>query len=58
MRNITISTDLSRLYRAKDGFIGTIIGLYTTREGVEGVVLQQQGTTVVHVYRMTSVEIM
>lgn len=33
-----------------DGFEGTIIGHYTTREGKRGVVLQQTGTRVVHVY--------
>lgn len=33
-----------------DGFEGTIIGHYVTREGKRGVVLQQVGTKVVHVY--------
>ena len=33
-----------------DGFVGTVIGYYTTREGKPGVVLQQIGTKVVHVY--------
>jgi hypothetical protein len=33
-----------------DGFSGTVIGFYTTLEGKEGVVLQQEGTKVVHVY--------
>lgn len=33
-----------------DGFTGTVIGYYTTLEGKEGVVLQQDGTRVVHVY--------
>lgn len=33
-----------------DGFTGTVIGSYTTLEGKEGVVLQQDGTRVVHVY--------
>lgn len=33
-----------------DGFEGVIIGTYTTLEGKEGVVLQQVGTRVVHVY--------
>lgn len=33
-----------------DGFVGTIQGSYTTREGKRGVVLQQVGTRVVHVY--------
>jgi hypothetical protein len=33
-----------------DGFVGTVIGYYTTREGKPGVVLQQVSTKVVHVY--------
>jgi hypothetical protein len=33
-----------------DGFIGHVVGLYTTLEGKRGVVLQQLGTRVVHVY--------
>jgi hypothetical protein len=33
-----------------DAFEGSIIGEYTTREGKRGVVLQQTGTKVVHVY--------
>ncbi len=33
-----------------DGFCGTRQGSYTTREGKRGVVLQQVGTRVVHVY--------
>ena len=33
-----------------DGFEGEVIGSYTTREGKRGVVLQQIGTKVVHVY--------
>lgn len=33
-----------------DGFSGDIIGHYTTREGKRGVVVQQDGTRVVHVY--------
>jgi len=35
---------------AHDGFAGDIIGHYTTREGKKGVVVQQDGTRVVHVY--------
>lgn len=35
---------------AHDGFSGNIIGYYTTREGKRGVVVQQDGTRVVHVY--------
>jgi len=34
-----------------DGFVGTVQGFYTTREGEHGVVLQQIGNRVVHVYR-------
>lgn len=33
-----------------DGFSGDIIGHYVTREGKNGVVVQQDGTRVVHVY--------
>ena len=33
-----------------DGFEGEVIGYYQTREGKQGVVLQQIGTKVVHVY--------
>ncbi|WP_156435225.1 hypothetical protein [Bradyrhizobium lablabi] len=35
---------------AHDGFNGVVIGDYRTLEGKEGVVLQQIGTRVVHVY--------
>lgn len=42
---------LGDIYKIEhDGFKGTIIGFYTTIEGKEGVVLQQCGTRVVHVY--------
>ena len=34
---------------AHDGFAGDIIGHYVTREGKRGVVVQQDGTRVVHV---------
>lgn len=33
-----------------DGFVGSVIGYYRRRDGKEGVVLQQDGTNVVHVY--------
>lgn len=46
---------MTAVIRALDGFEGTLIGEYTTREGVPGVVLQQIGTKVVHVYREASV---
>lgn len=43
--------EIGRCYKiGHDGFVGTVIGYYTTREGKEGVVLQQVGTRVVHVY--------
>lgn len=35
---------------AHDDFVGNPIGSYVTREGKRGVVLQQVGTRVVHVY--------
>jgi hypothetical protein len=46
-----------KIYRARDGFLGTVIGSYITREGEMGVVLQQIGTRVCHIYREQSVEI-
>jgi hypothetical protein len=33
-----------------DGFEGVVIGEYTTLEGKQGLVLQQAGTKIVHVY--------
>jgi predicted Fe-Mo cluster-binding NifX family protein len=48
---------MTAVIRARDGFEGTLIGEYTTREGVPGVVLQQIGTRVVHVYREASVDV-
>lgn len=39
-----------RVAIAHDGFAGDIIGHYVTREGKRGVVVQQDGTRVVHVY--------
>lgn len=39
-----------------DGFEGDIIGSYITREGKEGVVVQQHGTKVVHVYGKNRLE--
>lgn len=35
---------------AHDGFVGTVIGHYERLDGKRGVVLQQDGTNVVHVY--------
>ena len=36
---------------AQDGFSGDVVGWYVTREGKPGLVIEQDGTTVVHVYR-------
>ena len=33
-----------------DGFCGSVVGFYNTREGKDGVVLQHLPTRVVHVY--------
>lgn len=33
-----------------DGFVGTVIGEYKRLDGYEGVVMQQDGTKIVHVY--------
>lgn len=33
-----------------DGFAGVVVGHYVTLEGKRGVVIQQHGTRVVHVY--------
>lgn len=33
-----------------DGFVGFVIGHYERRDGHRGVVLQQRGTNIVHVY--------
>lgn len=42
---------MGKPYRIEhDGFEGDVIGSYVTREGKRGVVLQQHGTRVVHVY--------
>lgn len=48
----TLQSDLNnKEYTVEyDGMIGNIIGHYTTREGRKGVVLQQVGTKIVHVY--------
>ena len=43
----TLGTHLSVEH---DGFEGEIIGYYKTKEGKAGLVLQQHGTRVVHVY--------
>lgn len=48
----SVARATTAVYRVEhDGFEGTEIGSYVTREGKEGVVLQQIGTKVVHVYR-------
>jgi hypothetical protein len=44
--------DLGQRYRIEfDGFVGTVIGSYRRLDGEDGVVMQQDGTKVVHVYR-------
>lgn len=44
--------DLGARYRVEfDGFVGTVIGFYKRLDGEEGVVMQQDGCKVVHVYR-------
>lgn len=44
-------SDGGRIYTIEhDGFVGSMQGSYITREGKRGVVLQQIGTRVVHVY--------
>lgn len=39
-----------------DGFTGTCIGLYKTREGRSGAVIQQDGTRIVHIYHIGRLE--
>jgi len=43
-------TEAGRVSIAHDGFVGDIIGHYRRRDGKAGVVVQQDGTNVVHVY--------
>lgn len=51
LEHIIAPTDLGKSYVIEhDGFAGMVIGGYVTHEGKEGVVLQQHGTKVVHVY--------
>lgn len=45
--NFPLGTELEVKH---DGFKGTVIGYYETKEGKHGLVLQQEGTKVVHVY--------
>jgi hypothetical protein len=41
-----------KIYRVeRDGFEGVQVGSYVTLEGYDGIVLQQIGTKVIHVYR-------
>jgi hypothetical protein len=50
--------DFGKTYSVEyDGFVGTMQGSYITREGREGVVLQQVGTKVVHVYGRNRIKI-
>lgn len=42
---------IGRLFRIEhDGFVGMIIGHYARRDGKRGIVGQQTGTNIVHVY--------
>jgi hypothetical protein len=51
MEQKTPMDELGETYSVEyDSFVGTMQGSYVTREGREGVVLQQVGTKVVHVY--------
>lgn len=46
------SPALGMRYRIEfDGFVGTVIGSYRRLDGEEGVVMQQDGSKIVHVYR-------
>jgi hypothetical protein len=54
---VLLARSWSAEYRVpQDGFEGVQIGQYTTLEGKEGIVLQQVGTQVVHVYARARVE--
>jgi hypothetical protein len=45
------------VFRCKyDNFVGEVVGNYMTKEGKTGLVLQQLGTKVVHVYGLQSLE--
>jgi hypothetical protein len=44
------------VYQACNGFIGSTIGSYVTREGEHGVVLQQVGSREVRVYPLAVLE--
>lgn len=47
-----VPVDLGARYHVEfDGFTGTVIGSYKRLDGEEGVVMQQDGCKVVHVYR-------
>jgi hypothetical protein len=47
----TPSPKLGDLYAIEhDGFVGTVIGFYQRSDGYKGVVMQQAGTKIVHVY--------
>lgn len=46
------ASEVPQRYRVEfDGFVGTVIGSYKRLDGEEGVVMQQDGCKVVHVYR-------
>lgn len=53
---IGVFVDYEKAKIEYDGFEGDIIGSYITREGKEGVVVQQHGTKVVHVYGKNRLE--
>lgn len=40
----------TRYFIEHDGFVGTVIGRYKRLDGKAGVVMQQDGTNIVHVY--------
>lgn len=47
----TPSPKIGDLYAIEhDGFVGTVIGFYQRSDGYKGVVMQQAGTKIVHVY--------
>lgn len=51
---LPVFTEFLNKFRCpSDGFTGTCVGAYTTLEGHRGLVLQQDGSYVIHVYRLT-----
>jgi len=44
--------DLGKRYSVEfDGFVGSVVGTYRRHDGEEGVVMQHDGTRMVHIYR-------